>query len=62
MSPLGIILVVILVLILLGGIGPNIYPGTPWRAGYGFGNGGIGIVGILLIIVVIMLLTGYHPF
>jgi Protein of unknown function (DUF3309) len=54
MSPLGLILVVILVIILLGGIGPHFYQGAPWRPGYGLGNGGIGIVGVVLIIVLIL--------
>jgi hypothetical protein len=58
MSPLGIILLVILIIILLGGIGPHFYSGAPWQPGYGWGNGGIGLVGILLIIVVVLLLTG----
>jgi hypothetical protein len=58
MSTLGIVLIVILVLVLLGGVGPHFYAGAPWRPGYGFGNGGISLVGILLIIVIILLLTG----
>jgi hypothetical protein len=58
MSTLGIVLVVILVLILLGGVGPTFYQGAPWRAGYGYGNGGIGVIGIILIIVVVWLLFG----
>ena len=49
------ILIVILILILLGGVGPTFYSGAPWRYGYGFGHGGIGIVGIILIIVIILL-------
>jgi len=31
---------------------------TQLRRGYGFGHGGIGIIGIILIVVVILLLTG----
>lgn len=58
MSPLGLILVVILVIVLLGGVGPYFHEGTPWRPGYGFGTGGIGVVGIILIIVLILILTG----
>jgi Protein of unknown function (DUF3309) len=54
MSPLGLILIVILVIVLLGGIGPHFYTGAPWRPGYGFGNGGIGVVGVVLIIVLIL--------
>jgi hypothetical protein len=54
MSPLGLILVVILVIVLLGGIGPHFYTGAPWRPGYGFGNGGISVVGVVLIIVLIL--------
>jgi Protein of unknown function (DUF3309) len=59
MSTLGLILLVILVIILLGGVGPHFYQGTPWRAGYGWGNNGIGIIGIILIIVVVMIFLGY---
>ena len=58
MSPIGIFLVVLLVLILLGGVGPTFYSGTPWRTGYGYGYGGVGVVGILLIILVVWLLLG----
>jgi Protein of unknown function (DUF3309) len=54
MSPLGLIIIVILVIVLLGGIGPHFYTGAPWRPGYGFGNGGIGVVGVVLIIVLIL--------
>ena len=56
---IGLILVIVLILVLLGGVGPHVYPGTPWQPGYGFGNGGIGVVGVLLIILIILLVTGY---
>lgn len=59
MSPLGLVLLVLVILILLGGVGPVFYQGAPWRAGYGFGNGGIGVIGVILIIVVVLLLAGY---
>lgn len=59
MSTLGLVLVVVLVLILLGGVGPVFYQGTPWQSGYGFGNGGIGLLGVILIIIVILALTGH---
>jgi hypothetical protein len=58
-NPLGIILVVILVLILLGGIGPHFYSGAPWQPGYGYGNRGIGVVGVILIVCLILWLMGY---
>ena len=58
MSTIGLILVIILIVILLGGVGPHFYSGAPWQPGYGFGNGGIGVVGVILIIVIILLLTG----
>jgi hypothetical protein len=58
-SPLGIVLVVILVLVLLGGIGPRFYQGAPWQPGYGFGNGGMGILGVILVVVLILWLLGY---
>jgi hypothetical protein len=59
MSPLGLILLIILVVVLLGGIGPHFYSNAPWRPGYGYGNGGIGIIGILLIIFIILYFSGY---
>jgi hypothetical protein len=59
MSTLGLVLVILLFIILLGGVGPHFYTGAPWRPGYGFGNGGIGIVGILLIVILIAALTGH---
>jgi hypothetical protein len=55
---LGTILVIILIIVLLGGIGPHFYSGAPWQPGYGFGNGGISVVGITLVILVVLLLTG----
>lgn len=58
-SPLGIVLVIILVIILLGGGLPHVYHSAPWGPGYGFGNRGIGIVGVILIIVLILWLAGY---
>ena len=58
MSTLGIVLVVILILVLLGGVGPTFYSGAPWGYGYGYGNGGIGIVGVILIVVLILVLSG----
>lgn len=57
MSPIGIVLLVILVLILFGGIGgPYIHSGI--QPGYGFGYGGIGVVGVILIVVLILVLSG----
>ena len=58
-SPLGIVLVIILVIVLLGGGLPHFYSSAPWGPGYGFGNRGIGILGVILIIVVILWLAGY---
>ena len=56
-SPIGIVLLVILVLILFGGIGgPYIHSGI--LPGYGFGYGGIGVVGVILIVVLILVLSG----
>jgi hypothetical protein len=54
---MGLILLIILILFLVGGLAPwGPYSG-PYH-GYGYGNGGIGLGGILLIILVVMLLTG----
>lgn len=57
MSPLGIVLVVILILVLLGGIGGGTYINA-WPYGYGAGPYGIGVVGIILIILVVLLVMG----
>jgi hypothetical protein len=57
MSPIGLVLVVLLVLILVGGLGGP-YLGAPWASGYGVGYGGMGVVGVILIIVLILALTG----
>ena len=59
MNVLGVVLVVILILILLGGVGPYIHPGTPWGPGYGYGNRGIGGIGVILIVVLLLFLMGY---
>ena len=57
MSTLGVILVGILVVILLGGLGaPYVNPG--WQRGYGAGNAGIGVIGVILIVVLILVLSG----
>ena len=56
---LGTLLIIILIIVLIGGVGPRFYSGAPWQPGYGWGNNGIGIVGVLLIIVIVLALTGY---
>jgi len=49
MSTLGLILVIILIVALLGG----------WQTGgFGYGNGPIGILGVILIVVIVLLLMG----
>ena len=58
MSTIGLVLVILLVVILLGGVGPNFYSGVPWQSGYGYGYGGIGVVGVILIVVLILALSG----
>ena len=50
---LGTILVIILIIFLLGG-----FSGSFGGRGYGYGNRGIGLIGIILIILVVLLLTG----
>jgi hypothetical protein len=57
MSPLGILVLVLVVLFLLGGLGGH-YISSGIAYGYGWGNGGIGLLGIVLIIVVVLLFTG----
>jgi hypothetical protein len=57
MSPLGIVLAIVLVLLLFGGLsGPQL--GAPWGYGYGYGHGGVGLIGVILIILVVLLLLG----
>jgi hypothetical protein len=58
-SPLGLILIVILIVVLLGGVGPVFYQGAPWQPGYGLGNRGIGLLGAILIIILILWVMGY---
>jgi hypothetical protein len=55
MSVLGIVLIVVLVLVFFGG-----WSGDPRLGGhgYGWGNIGVGVPGILLLIVIVLLLTG----
>lgn len=54
---IGAILLIILVIFLLGGFGgPSI--GAPWAYGYGAGNWGVGIPGIIIVILLILLVTG----
>ena len=50
---LGTILIIVLIIFLLGG-----FSGRFGGPGYGFGNRGNGLIGLLLLIVVILLLTG----
>ena len=61
MSPIGIILLIILLLILFGGLGGP-YVGAPWPRGYGFGYAPIGIVGILVVVLLVLLLLGRFPY
>lgn len=56
---IGVILVIVLIIILLGGFAPHFYSAAPWRPGYGFGNGGISVLGAILLIVIILALAGY---
>jgi hypothetical protein len=50
---LGTILLIILIIALLGG-----FSGVVGGYGYGFGHGGVGLLGTLLIIVVVLMLLG----
>lgn len=59
MSLLGIVLVVILILVLVGGIGPHYYHSAPWQPGYGYGWGGNSLLTVVLIIVLILWATGH---
>lgn len=54
---IGTILVVILVLILLGGVGPW----SPGGYGYGYGHGGIGgLLGLVLVVILIHVPTWWE--
>jgi Protein of unknown function (DUF3309) len=53
MSPLGLIVLIVLVIFLLGG-----FSGRFGGYGYGYGHGGIGIIGIILIVIVVLMLLG----
>jgi hypothetical protein len=57
-SPLGIVVLILLVVILLGGVGgPRFNPN--WQYGYGYGTPGIGLLGAVLVIFLILWLLGY---
>jgi hypothetical protein len=53
MSPLGLILVILLVIFLLGG-----FSGRFGGYGYGYGHGGVGVIGVILIVIVVLMLLG----
>tara|TARA_R110000787_G_scaffold211281_3_gene321119 strand:- start:62292 stop:62456 length:165 start_codon:yes stop_codon:yes gene_type:complete len=50
---LGTILLIVLVIFLLGG-----FSGRLGGYGYGFGHGGMGVIGTILIIVVVLMVIG----
>jgi hypothetical protein len=58
MSPLALVLIIILIVVLLGGVGPMFYQGAPWRPGYGFGGSVNGLVVLILIVVIILWAMG----
>jgi hypothetical protein len=58
MSPLALVLVIILIVVLLGGVGPMFYQGAPWRPGYGFGGSVNGLIVLILIVVIILWAMG----
>jgi len=51
---LGLILVIAIVVILFGGLGPW----SPRGYGYGFGHRGVAVLSVILAIVVVLLLMG----
>ena len=53
MSPLGLILLIVLVIFLLGG-----FSGRFGGYGYGYGHSGIGVIGIIVIVIVVLMLLG----
>jgi uncharacterized protein DUF3309 len=56
MPSIWVIVIVILIIVLLGGVGgPYVNPN--WQHGYGYGNRGIGIIGVILIVLVIIWLV-----
>jgi hypothetical protein len=58
MSPLALVLVIILIVVLLGGVGPMFYQGAPWRPGYGFGGSVNGLIVLILLVVIILWAMG----
>jgi hypothetical protein len=58
MSPLALVLVIILIVVLLGGVGPMFYQGAPWRPGYGFGGSVNGLIVLVLLVVIILWAMG----
>jgi hypothetical protein len=57
MSPLGLILIIILIVVLAGGVGGP-YLGAPWQPGYGWGHSANGLIVFVLIVVVILWAMG----
>jgi hypothetical protein len=53
MSPLGIVLLIVLIALLFGGLGGGSI--APWSYGYGYGHGGVGLVGVLVVILLVLL-------
>jgi hypothetical protein len=58
MSPLALVLVIILIVVLLGGVGPMFYQGAPWRPGYGFGGSVNGLIVLILLVVITLWAMG----
>lgn len=52
------VVIILLIVVLVGGVGPHYYSGAPWQPGYGAGWYGNGAIGLILIIVVVLLLFG----
>lgn len=54
---IGIILLILVVLLLCGGlVGPQW--GAPWTVGYGYGTPGVSVLGVVLVVVLVLLVMG----
>lgn len=51
---IGLILIIVLVVFLLGGVGPW----APRGYGYGYGTPGIGIIGVILLVILLLYMLG----
>lgn len=55
---LPLVILLLLIVVLVGGIGPVVYRRSPWPYAYGLGHSGISAMGVVLVVLLLMLLLG----